>query len=196
MKRFHKMAAGWDVGAAALALFRQPELWGQYSLRKEAAPVHGEMTDIWLRYNAWRNFDPADPAAFNAEHESVWYPAWYALPELRPLVFGLMNMVAGERLGGVLITKLPPGGQIAPHTDAGWHVEHYDKYYVTLNGAEGNLFWADDGEGGEDVIDQRTGDVYCFDNRVQHGVRNMSAEDRITLIVCIRSDRAARPDGA
>ena len=44
-------------------------------------------------------------------HECVPRPAYWALPEARPLIFGLMNRVGATRLGRVMITKLPPEGR-------------------------------------------------------------------------------------
>jgi hypothetical protein len=34
---------------------------------------HLAVSDIWVRYNDWSNFN-GDIQAFNAEHESSWYP--------------------------------------------------------------------------------------------------------------------------
>ena len=84
-------------------------------------------------------------------------------------------------LGGVLITRIPPGMGIDPHTDHGWHVEYYDKFYLSLKSAPGATFHRAD-----EVINPKPGDLYHFDNRLEHSVRNDSNQDRITLITCIR----------
>ena len=39
----------------------------------------------------------------------MFYPAWHALPHLRPIVFGLMARLEAVQLGGVLITRVPAG---------------------------------------------------------------------------------------
>lgn len=147
------------------------------------------MTDIWVRYNDIRKYTP-DPkdfcnykSSFNDEHDSVWYPSYYALPEVKPLLFGLMGLVDGERLGGVLITKLEPGGKIYPHIDGGWHAKYYEKFYVAVKAPKGSFFGFNDGE-----IRCENGDVYWFDNSVTHWVENPTNEERITMIVCIRTD--------
>lgn len=171
-----------------IELQRQPELWNQYRLRKDIPNgPHSEMSDIWVRYrdiNEYQKEHGNDYYKFNDEHESVWYPSYYAIPQLRPLIFWLMARVEGERLGGVLITKIPPGGKIAKHRDFGWHVANYDKYYVSLKSAPGANFYCDD-----EVINPQQGDVWLFDNKHEHWVENNSTEDRITLIVCIQSHR-------
>ena len=186
MKNFHQIAQGLDVSALRLQIARQPWLWDRNDMRKTwAGTPHRQMSDIWLRYNAWENFRPDEPAAFGGEHDSVWYPASDALPAAKPIIHGLMTQVHGERLGGVLITRIPPGGVIEAHTDVGWHPEYYDKFYVQLESGDGADFWC-----GDESITPKRGDVYFFDNSKIHGVRNNSTEDRMTLIVCIRCDRA------
>jgi len=184
MRNFLKIADGINVMPLLLELQRQPELWNQHRLRKDAEGTpHNEMDDIWLRYNDFATV-AADPAKVNDEHTSVWYPGYYALPALRPIIFGLMAEVQGEQLGGVLITRIPPGCKIAEHVDAGWHVEFYEKFYLSLMSRPGANFYSE----GETIC-PRPGDIYWFDNRRPHRVENHSEEDRITLIMCIRAHR-------
>lgn len=181
-QNFLKIADGLDVAALRLSLVRQPELFG---LRTQRADVYGsphtQMTDIWVRYNAPEHLAQG-PVAFNGEHDSVWYPEAAAIPEVRPVVFELMRRVEGERLGGVLITKIPPGGGIAPHVDGGWHAGYYDKYFVPIQNEPGAVFGFEDGE-----IRATPGEVYWFNNSRPHWVKNDSTRDRIAMIVCIRS---------
>jgi len=94
-----------------------------------------------------------------------------------------MAMVRGERLGGVLITRLPPGGKIYPHADAGWHAAYYDKYFVPVQNKAGATFGFIDGD-----INPSIGDVWKFNNSVPHWVNNDSDEDRIAMIICIKGD--------
>lgn len=150
------------------------------------------MTDIWVRYNDIKNYQP-DPnkfctseSDFNEEHDSSWYPAYYALPELKPILFGMMGFLEGERLGGILITKLPPGREIFPHVDGGWHAAYYEKFYVAVKSPEGSVFGFDDGD-----IHAKDGDVYWFDNSVSHWVKNPTEEERIAMIVCIKTEKFA-----
>lgn len=183
MRSFLKVAEGLDVLPLQLALQRQPEIFDAYPERRigDGSP-HAEMTDIWLRYNDRRPYDEKKSLlGFNDEHDSVWYPASAKLPEARPIIFGLMARVEGERLGAVLITKLPPGGRIAPHIDPGWHAGYYDKYYVAVKNDPGAYFAFDDGR-----IAANTGDVYWFRNDVPHWVVNESNDDRIAMIVCVK----------
>lgn len=175
-----------DVKPALAQLAQHPELWNQFTART-LAYQHSQIDDIWVRYNAWENFDPANPVSFNEPHEAVWYPAGRVLTEVRKLAFDLMRLVEGERLGGVLITRIPPGKRVEPHIDQGWHASYYDKFAIQLKGDRAQAFCF---EGEAHVTEP--GDLYTFDNSKSHWVTNDSTHERITLIVCIRLDQPGK----
>lgn len=184
MGHFLHIAEGIDVAPLRAALAVKPHLFGAHPARACApGSPHMAMSDIWVRYNAIERLGPQ----FSDEHDAVWYPAYAELPELAPIIFGLMEHVQGERLGGVLITKLPPGGVIAPHVDRGWHADYYEKFTIAVRNPPGALFRFPDGD-----MAARDGDCYWFDNSVPHSVINDTAEDRLALIVCIRTARFPR----
>jgi hypothetical protein len=187
VKAFLKIAEGIDTIPLQLELQRNPGLWDRETYRRYTGP-HNGMVDIWARFRdleQYRKEYGDDYSHFTDEHESIWLPPYYTLPALKPLVFGLMTRVEGERLGGVLITKLPAGGKIKPHVDSGWHASHYDKYYIAVKNEPGALFCWDN-----ETIHAKTGDCYMFRNDLSHWVNNDSVDERIALIVCIRSHRA------
>ena len=145
---------------------------------------HAQMQDIWARYNDVRPFEAKGSLdGFDAEHDSVWYPVVDKIPSLKNVVFDLMRIVDGERLGGILITKLAAGGHITRHTDSGWHAQYYDKFYVPILNSKGSVFGFDDGD-----IDPELGQAWWFDNSNPHWVDNKSDTDRIAMIVCIRTE--------
>lgn len=187
MRNFLKIT---DVNVAPLMaeLTSHPDLWDQRPERRitDGTP-HSNMRDIWVRYNSMDHYGPK----FNDEHVPVWYPAWNALPALKPIVHGLMALTEGEMLGGVLITKIPPGDSIDRHIDHGWHVQYYDKFYVTLQSAPGSNFWCEH-EGQTEYLNPEDGEIWLFDNRKPHWVENHSDMDRITLIVCLRTEKYGR----
>lgn len=183
---YAKVADNLDVKPLQIALLRQPKLFGKYTQRGdfEGSP-HNEMKDIWVRYNDINPFiEKGSFVGFDAEHDSIWYPSAYAIPQVRKVVFDLMRIVEGERLGGILITKLAPGGKIEKHSDGGWHAEYYDKYFVPILNEEGAVFAFEDG-----VITPKVGEAYWFDNSVPHWVENNTDSDRIAMIVCIRHSK-------
>lgn len=168
------------------AVVRQPELWNQNRLRTtHPGTPHTEVDDIWLRFNDLAIFEETHEASSVIdEHESINYPGMLKLPQARPIVFDLMRRVEGERLGRVLITRLAPGKKIAPHADGGSHAAYYDRYHVILQNLPGSIFRA-----GNETVSMKTGEVWYFDNAQEHEVINNSADDRITMIVDIRSAR-------
>lgn len=186
-KNIRLIATGFNVAPLVEQIKRHPELWNEITIRKDHPDSpHRQIDDIWVRHNDLKNYDPANGRmAFVADqHESVWYPSYRKLTEIRQLVFKLMALVEGERLGGVFITRIPPGCECKPHIDGGWHVEHYDKYIIQLESSPKQAFHFD----GESLV-TNPGDVFFFDNRQTHWVTNDSEQDRMSLIVAIRSDR-------
>lgn len=177
----YKMSQGFPVSDALEQINAHPELWNLIQFRrvKDGTP-HKVVDDIWVRYNAWRNFD-GDHAKFNSEHDSSWYPAADDLPAIKDLAFGVMSMVRGERLGAVLITRVPPGGMVEPHIDGGWHAGYYEKFAIQLKGNDRQAFCFE-----EKKLVTHPGDLYWFRNDIPHWVTNDSDEERITLIICIR----------
>jgi hypothetical protein len=175
-----------DVLPLQKELLNHYEEFDRINLRRLGNSPHKEMTDIWVRYNAIENYNSDilnSTSNFNDEHDSVWYPVVEKIPSVKKVVFDLMAAVDGERLGGIFITKLPAGGQIAKHTDSSWHAEYYDKFYVPVLNKKGSMFCFDDGN-----INPDLGDAWWFDNSKTHWVENNTDSDRIAMIVCIRTE--------
>lgn len=170
------LAEGIDVAPLSAALAANPQLWDGHRLRTEnpASPHHG-LSDIWARFAA-PGVDGSLP------HDAIWYPAADLLP-IRELVYPLMSAVRGDRLGGVLITKIPAGRECKPHTDPGWHARFYKKFAVQIAANDEQAFCFEDGS-----LVTKPGDLYAFDNAHTHWVTNPSKQDRITAIVCIATE--------
>jgi hypothetical protein len=187
---FRLLGTGIDVKPLLAQLDAHPELWNQHSMRRVAPDSpHTQMSDIWVRYNDFRPYrDRGDFTGINDRHVPIWYPSWYVLTALQPIVRSMAAHFQAEMIGGVLITRIPPGGRIEPHTDHGWHVEYYDKFYLSLRSPPGAIFATP-----EQVINPLPGELWLFDNRVKHWVENRHAtEERITLIVCLRTPMFGR----
>ena len=155
------------------------DLWGKNPERGGKGSPHEQMEDIWVRFNEPAPFRRSgDWSQFGEPHESKWLEE---VPNVRDIAYDLMKFVDGGKLGGVLITKLPAGGKILPHTDSGWHAGFYEKYYIPIQNGIGSKFCFECGE-----IEPEAGEVYRFRNDVLHWVDNDSDEDRIAMIICIR----------
>lgn len=176
MRHFHKIAEGVDVFPVVHALQRQPSLWNAHSIRtKHPGTAHAEADDILVFFNA------LDGDVAN-DREVVPFPAWDRLPQLRPVVFNLIRHVEGVRLGRVIISRLAPGKQIYPHADAGAPATYFERYQIALQCLPGVVFRA-----GNEQVQMKTGEAWWFDNQQEHSVINNSADDRLALIVDIRS---------
>jgi len=180
-KSINLIASGLNVTTLVAELQRNSHLWNQYTMRTErdTSPHYG-LDDIWVRFNDYANFK--DQASFNEEHDSVWYES-KLIPHVKELVYPLMAAVKGERLGGVLITRIKPGKTCLPHEDHGWHAHYYHKYGIQLKGGINQSFNFDN----ESLV-TFPGDVFWFNNANMHWVNNDSDQDRITMIVCIKHD--------
>lgn len=168
-----------------------PDLWDRDTLRTSFYPnsPHREVSDIWLRYRSMDEFDPERPELFAGPHKSVWYPAETILTCAWGLIEPICKIVDCEELGGVLITKIPPGKQVYPHNDGGpWHPEYYaSKYLLLLKSAPGQVFSFED-----EAHEGETGDLFIFDNRHTHWVVNNSDVDRVSLILAIKQKQPER----
>ncbi len=185
MKAYNKIHSDLDISLARKEIGNNADLFGEFNARKDASPVMAQMDDIWLRYgDIVEVTKTGDYSKIANEHDSIWLKD---LPECKKICFEVMKLVNGERLGGVLITRLPVGAEILTHTDAGWHADYYDKYYVPLENEKGSVFGFDEGD-----IEPDLGDVWAFDNSYNHWVKNNSNKERIAMIVCIKQEKYTR----
>jgi hypothetical protein len=178
------IASGFDVTPLLRQLEDHPELWNEYTLRTNRYRTpHSDVSDIWVRFNAWKNYTDSSVDFTMKPHESEWYPCISHIPAAWSLARKVMRLVGGKKLGGVLITKIPPGGEVKPHVDSGWHATYFTKYAIQVKGNKRQGFYFSDAE-----LHPESGDLYTFDNSFTHWVKNESDEERITLIICIRKD--------
>ena len=184
MQPYNKMGIRFDVDGLKSWL-EECNLWGEYPQRCTEGSPHDEIVDIWARFkDPSKCIETGDWSAFVDEHKSEWLKD---IPFVKDICHKLMRYTNGERLGGVLITKLKPGGRVKPHIDKGWHAEYYDKYYLAIKNEAGARFCFNEGD-----IEPGEGDVYAFRNDKLHWVDNDSSEDRIAMIVCIKQSKFSK----
>lgn len=172
---------GLRVGVAPIraALADHPEVWNRHTGRTspEDSPHH-EVDDIFIRF-------AAPGADVTRDYDSVWYEPMSSLIGVRTAVYDLARHLHADRIGGVLITRIPPGKSVHPHIDRGWHAGYYRKYGIQIASAPGQAFCFDGVR-----FESEPGDVYEFRNDVSHWVKNDSSEERITMIVCLRLEQS------
>jgi hypothetical protein len=188
MKNFLKIADNLDVLPLLHVVQRRADLWNRRKWRTTyLGTPHAQVSDIWLRYSDERaTSDAQNTVSVTNDIRPVWYPEWCELGAwARPLVFGLMARVQAYELGRVLITKLPPGGRILPHSDAvGAYTDQEDgaRYHIVLQGLPGSLYRA-----GDETVNMRTGECWWFNHLAEHEIVNNSADDRVHLLVDTRN---------
>lgn len=172
------LTSGINVAPIHWKLQSNPQLWNQHTQRtcSPTSPHHG-LDDIWARFG-----DPTR-AVDGLSHDSYWYESADILG-IKEICHGIMTLVQGVELGGVLITRIPPGATCKPHVDDGWHAKRYDKYAVQITSAPNQRFHFE----GES-LETKPGDLFWFDNQYLHWVTNDTPYERITMIVCIRTEK-------
>lgn len=172
-----------------LAISRRPELWSEDTyLRDYPQGPFGEVDSIMLRFpvkavketqaEVEQHLSTHDP------HESVDYPPYKLLPEARKIVMDLMAYVQGERLGRVMINRIEPGGRIFPHADTPAHADYYTRFHVCIASSPGYVFRC-----GDEQVSMAPGEVWWFNNKLEHEVVNNGGDDRISMVVDIRTSR-------
>lgn len=189
MRNFMQLATGIDVTPLMLAIKRRPDLWKEDTyLRDCPQGPFGEIESIMLRFPVKGVYETEaelqNHLSTYDQHENIDYPAYAVLTEARPIIMALMTRVGGERLGRVMINKIAPGGRIFPHADTPAHTEYYSRFHVVLQSQPGVMFRA-----GEEQVYMGTGEAWWFDNKQEHEVINNSADDRIHMIIDIRTSK-------
>jgi len=189
MKNFQRIGAGLDVMPLLLAIKRQPELWREDTyLRDYPQGPFAQIESIMLRFPPKSVHETEEALQTHLEHfdqhESIDYPPYKVLVEARPAVMGLMHYVGGERLGRVMINKIAPGGVIYPHADTPVHANYWDRFHIVLQSQPGADFRC-----GDEHVFMATGETWWFQNAIEHEVINNSADDRIHMIIDIRTSK-------
>lgn len=170
------ISEGSDVSRIYWALQNNPQLWNKNTARTEdPLSPHHELDDIWVRYGD-ANQDPRKP------HDAKWHEPADILG-VKNVCLDVMRAMGGSILGGVLITRIPPGAQCKPHADKGWHADVHDKFALQISSAPGQRFHFE----GES-LETKPGDLFWFDNQYTHWVTNDTPYERVTMIICVRKE--------
>lgn len=169
-----------DVNVKPLldSILAQPELFKEITVRQVyEGSAHKESQSIFLRWCK----DMTIGKAFT-EIEAIDYPALEKLPDAEDLFFELIHIERIKVLGRAFIVNLPPGGSVLPHWDSGEVCAYYDRYHFPLQSEEGNEFHCE-----KETIHMKPGELWWFDNKKTHWVKNNSSSDRIHLIIDARN---------
>lgn len=181
MRYFQLLTSGMPVLPILHVLARNPQWWDMDTARTafEGSP-HAEANDIVLRCCETEGRTLSEAYAdINAEDRDLMH----SVPMVKGLALDLMRLVSGSRLGRVVIAKTAPGHSIKLHRDEGPYAEYYTRYHVVLQGLPGSMFMC-----GDETVNMRTGEVWWFDHRADHMLKNNSTDDRVHMIADIRID--------
>lgn len=190
MRNFQRLADGIETHALLNALYRNAHLWkADDFLRKFPQGPFGDTDTIYLRFQDHvvcatdeeiELYKQNKLAGYDL-HECPWRLELNDLPEARTLIMSLMGSLGATRLGRCMINRLKSGGRIYPHADSKWHAEYWDRYHIVLQSTPGNTFRC-----GDEQVWMREGEIWWFQNAIEHEVVNNSDNDRIHLIVDLR----------
>lgn len=192
MKNFMRLITGVNTTLLLLAIHRLEKSKGIWRddthIRKYPQGPKGDVESIILRFPTSSNSETEKAINVGIEnfdqHENNDLPAFKDLPEARKYIFDLMAFVSGERLGRCVINKIRPGGVISSHADEKIHAEYWDRFHIVLKSGSGCNFRC-----GDEQVTMSEGEVWWFNNLIEHEVINNSAEERIHLIVDIRTSK-------
>jgi Aspartyl/Asparaginyl beta-hydroxylase/Acetyltransferase (GNAT) family len=176
MKNFKVLVQKSDVSGLIAEISKNYHLFNMHNFRtthKNGFPF-GQCSDIILNYN--------DLNVPNIDWlETVPYPAMYLMPNCKRAAEALMFAVGGHRLGRVMITLLPAHAKIAAHEDDPALCRYYTRHHIAIMDNPHTTFRC-----GDEVFTPNQGDIFSFNNALEHEVINAGDTDRITMIVDIR----------
>lgn len=150
---------------------------------------HREVNSIMVRYAHIPADVATNPESLRRAQDDLFaraHPGWHLFSHLRPLLYGLMELVGGVHIGGIGIVRLAPGAQIYPHFDTGLMTDFYARYHIVLAGPHQCWFTCGEGDD-EERVEQLTGEVWWFDSHKRHAVINQSNQERISVSIDISS---------
>lgn len=179
MKNFELLKRGLNTKNLLTKIAANPDLWDAIKIRQDTNGTPHKYTEsIFIRW--CKDLDVS--SAFN-DLEAVDYPARDLLLDVNDLIFECMNITKYRKLGRVLITKLEPGGVIEPHPDEGIVCKSYERFHIPLYSKKGNVFYSGDPEGLYESVKMKEGELWFFNNKEVHWLKNESEEPRIHLII-------------
>jgi hypothetical protein len=190
MRNFHVIKDGMDVGALALAISTNPDLWKPDTfLRNFQQGPFGDTDTIMLRFPEIKTgmseeeieLYKQNKIAGVDQHESIARPAWDKLTQAHPFIFDLARFTQATRIGRVLINRIRPGGRIYPHADTPEQTCYWKRFHLVIQGQPGAIITS-----GDETLQMLTGRMFHFRNDLMHEVRNESSVDRLSMVIDLR----------
>lgn len=180
MNHLQLIAQGLDVTPLNTQISVHPELWGKDTYHRDYPNYPFAKTEtIYIRFTPdAKNFVHGGTQDL---HECEWMDGAIHLPAARPFIFGLMAKLEAERLGRVIINKLEPGGTIFAHVDPEFFTSYWTRFHLAIQSGPGCTCRC-----AEEKVFMRPGEMWRFDNGVEHEVINNSSVERIHMIIDLK----------
>ena len=171
---FTRVREGVDVTGLLKEIEAASEMWLYDTSRQRKVRCQRHTRNIFLRVA--RKPLPADAKNANDVHESVYARNARRFPNA--LKF-LHTTAVSERatLGRATLVALPAGKCVYPHRDAGDYYRVRDRYHLVLRSPQGSLLRA-----GDQTVVMREGEIWVFNNKIEHAAQNPARLTRIHLI--------------
>ena len=191
MKHFVLMGTGLDIAPAKLALKRADamRLWDKYAFRQKTE-ANKETQCILMRYQNAPQLDLYHANLNDGSDDHAWRIGlecfdtleYSLLPEFRPLVAWVMARTGADRLGRVLLAKLPPDKRVYTHDDRGLYVDYYTRIVIPITVHQpGNVARI-----GDEFLEMNEGEAWTYAYEVEHEAVNNTPFDRVHLFVDVR----------
>lgn len=175
MRYFQRLATGIDVSPMLAEIRTHRARWYEHQVRRETVPVQAQTNDIALRLGT----SPRG-TALEESHAVRESANWPLFPAATAFLEKVATTESGE-LARAQLVRLKPQGRVLRHIDHGAYYACRDRYHLVLHSVEGS-----DMRAGDEHVVLRPGELWCFDNRVEHEAWNRSADWRIHLIFDLR----------
>ena len=186
MQPLKQIARDVDTRPILKALHCDEDLWHLDTSRQRNIHVQRQTQSIALR----RALRTPENRHLRTEdiHASELAPHAWRIPEAVLLCHALARPL-GVELGRAMLVRLPAGGAVAAHQDAGAYYAIRDRFHLAVgNEPGGSILRVSDQE-----VDLPLGSLWQIDNKQPHSARNYSTAERIHLIFDVLPRRGDRP---
>lgn len=203
MKHFRRIACGIDTSALRAFLDHHPELWGGWMRKHETPTMHGVKPRMVGEL-------PFAEAIREGKYREALFLRWVirsgqfldcapgideAAPWARDTLSTIAALIRSTEIGKISLVRLRNGEAVPPHIDGGtggvcadcqaseasecqYFTRYPNRFHCVITSNPDCWFVA----GGEKVC-MAPGELWWFNQKVEHGVTNAGTADRIHLIV-------------
>lgn len=169
------------LGAIKYEVFKNYDLFNQWTLRQDyPGSCHSDTKTIVLRIS--KGITPDSTLDTITEHdymhelECVDWDNIHEFDVLDDCIMDIQEKLLLREIGWVTIVSLPPGKEITPHPDEGEYCKHYNRFHIPLFTKNSPM------SVGNETFNMKEGELWTFNNQLQHSTKNDTDQERIHLI--------------